>query len=186
MMSFHRLSLLTITAALSASSFTLADDLTPRISALQALGQQNMDSILSDPRTGGPQGISIGELPAASAHRQAQRVDAIWAVRAGSTAPIPHIELAHPSHNPNAKGSRPFVSEGPISHTPGYNPRLTPRSLFEYRQLTSNPAPAPQPMPSPTSTAATVPVAAPQTVSTPIFSSSLHEWVDTPTLGNKF
>lgn len=184
-MSFHRLSLLTITAALSATGFSAADDLTPRISALQALGQQNMNSILSDPRTGGPQGISIGELPAASAHRQAEKVDAIWAIRAGSTAPIPHIELAHPSHNPHAKGSRPFVSEGPISHTPGFNPRLTPRSLYEYRQLTQNPAPAPQATPA-TATAATSPVGAPQTVSTPIFSSSLHEWADTPTLGNKF
>jgi hypothetical protein len=183
MMSFHRLSLLTITAALSASGFTLAGDLTPRISALQALGQQNMNSILSDPRTGGPQGISIGELPAASAHRQAERVDAIWAVRVGSTAPIPHFELAHPSHNPNAKGSRPFVSEGPISHTPGYNPRLTPRSLYEYRQLTSSPAPVPLATPS-TATAATVPAPDAQHVAAPIFSSSLHEWADSAAPGN--
>jgi hypothetical protein len=181
-MSFHRLSLLTFAAALLASSVALADDPTPRISALEALGQQNMNSILSDPRTGGPQGIHIGELPAASAHRQAQQVDAIWAVRVGSTAPLPHIELAHPSHNPHAKGSRPFVSEGPISHTPGFNPRLTPRSLYEYRQLTRNPAPTP--LITPSTTTANVPVAAPQTVSTPIFSSSLHEWVDSSTLGN--
>ena len=184
-MPFHRLSLLTFVAALCASSAVTAGDPPPRISALEALGRQNMNSILSDPRTGGPQGISISELPAASAHRQAEQVDAIWAVRAGSTAPIPQIELAHPSHNPHAKGSRPFVSEGPISQTPGYNPRLTPRSLYEYRQLTSKPAPAPQAIPA-TATAATAPVGGPQTVSTPIFSSSLHEWADTPRLGNKF
>jgi len=182
-MSFHRLSLLTFAAALCATSAGTAGDPTPRISALEALGQQNMNGILSDPRTGGPQGISIGELPAASAHRQAEQLDAIWAVRVGSTAPIPHVELAHPSHNPNAKGSRPFVSEGPVSHTPGYNPRLTPRSLYEYRQLTRNAAPAP-PATADTRTAAAVP--ATQTVSTPVFSSSLHEWADSPVLDHQF
>lgn len=184
-MSFHRLSLLSFAAIVSVSCFGVAGDPTPRISALEALGRQNMNSILSDPRTGGPQGISLGELPAASAHRQADQVDAIWAIRAGSKAPVPHIELAHPSHNPNAKGSRPFVSEGPISVTPGYNPRLTPRSLYEYRQLTGTPAPAPPAQPSAT-TEATVPVADARTASTPIFSSSLHQWGDSTTTGDAF
>jgi hypothetical protein len=184
-MSFHRLSLLAFTAALSASTVASAADPTPRITALEALGRQNMNSILSDPRTGGPQGISIGELPAASAYCQASQVDAIWAIRAGSTAPLPQFDLAHPSHNPHAKGSRPFVSDGPISQTPGFNPRLTPRSLAEYRLLTQIQPAAPAPVTMlPTATAATSP-AAPQPVARPIFSSSFQQWGDAPTVGNQ-
>src|SRR5690606_37091928 len=79
-------------------------------------------------------------------HRQAEQVDSFWAVRAGSKAPIRQIELAHPSHVPGVAGSRPFVSDGPISQTPGFNPRITPRSLAAYPLTTQTPPAAPAPV----------------------------------------
>ena len=121
-----------------------------------------------------------------------------WAVRAGSKAPIPQIELAHPSHVPGVAGSRPFVSHGPISQTPGFNPRITPRSLAEYRLMTQTPPVAPAPVAQsvtpapvatlPTSTVATTPSPASSPAPAPatrqIFSSSFQQWGEVTTVGN--
>lgn len=134
-MSFQRLSLLTITVALSGSLAASAADPTPRLSALEALGQQNITSLTSHPRLGGPQGLSISEMPAADAYCRAKQVDAIWAINAGSQAPVVQFDLAHPSHIPGVPGSRPFVSRGPISLTPGTNRRTTADYYDPYPQV---------------------------------------------------
>lgn len=133
-------------ALMSLTVFTAAQGQqpAPQLDALQQLGQQNLSSLTSHPRMGGPSGISVHELPAAAARRQARQVDAIHAIREGSNAPLPQIELAHPSHVVGVPGSRPFVSHGPISRSPGTRRRYVPDYLPGYGpQMTTQPASTP-------------------------------------------
>lgn len=125
--------------AFAATLVQAEEPVSPRLAAIQALGQQNLNSIASSPRMGGPQGISVHELPAAAAYCEAQRVDAIYAVRAGASDPIPQIQLAHPSHVPGVPGSRPFVSHGPVSRSPGSNRRISTPYPYGHVSQTSVP-----------------------------------------------
>lgn len=141
----NRFGLLSLAIIIATASTGLAQDASPRLSALDQLGAQNLNSIASSPRMGGPQGISVYELPASAAYLDAQKVDAQYAVRAGSSRPIPVFDLAHPSHIPGVKGSRPFVSHGPISRSPGTRRRVyRPYPIVTPTHLSQQ---APQPAP---------------------------------------
>lgn len=183
-MSFRRISPLAVTALISTLSVAGAADPTPRLTALEALGQQNMNSLTSHARMGGPEGISISELPAADAYCQAKKVDAIWAIRAGSKAPVIQFDLAHPSHIPGVPGMRPFVSHGPISKSPGSNRRRSGPGVYApYPQITlKNSAAAPPAVANP-APATQADVAA--NLSKPVLSTTFQRRPDTPGAPNK-